>query len=44
MRVARKLRTLHEQFGKGRVIAQIKGGCGGSHLSILVMRAAYRKR
>jgi peptidyl-prolyl cis-trans isomerase C len=33
MRVARKLRTLHEQFGKGRVIAQIKGGASFEELA-----------
>jgi hypothetical protein len=44
MRMARELRTLREQFGKGRVIAHIKGRCGGGHPSIVVMRVDYRKR
>jgi hypothetical protein len=44
MGVARQLRALRQQFSEGRIIAQITGGCGGSHPSIVVMRAAYRKR
>ena len=44
MGMACELRTLREQFGEGRVRAQIKGRCGGGHPPIVVMRADYRKR
>jgi hypothetical protein len=38
------LRALCQQFGKGRIIAQIKGRSRGDHSPIVVMRADYRKR
>jgi hypothetical protein len=44
MGMARQVRALCQQFGEAGVIARIKGGCGGSHHAIVVMRAAYRKR
>ena len=44
MGVARQLRALCQQFGEGRVRAQIKGRSRGGHPPIVVMRADYRKR